>query len=52
MEENAAILAAKILATSDEEVLQKLKDYRRRIKRQVVAKDAEITGEIGYKAYK
>ena len=36
---NAAILAAKILATSDPELLQKLKDYKEELKDQVVAKD-------------
>ena len=38
---NAAILAAKILATSDEALLQKLKDYKEELKDQVVAKDAK-----------
>ena len=48
---NAAILAAKILATSDEALLQKLKDYKEELKDQVVAKDAKLQ-EGGYKNYK
>lgn len=48
---NAAILAAKILATSDEALLQKLKDYKEELKDQVVAKDAKLQ-ELGYKNYK
>jgi 5-(carboxyamino)imidazole ribonucleotide mutase len=48
---NAAILAAKILATSDAELLQKLKDYKEELKDQVVAKDARLK-EVGYKNYK
>ena len=47
---NAAILAAKILATSDAELLQKLKDYKEELKDQVVAKDARLQ-EVGYKNY-
>ncbi len=47
---NAGLLAAKILATSDPELLQKLKDYNRKLKEQVEAKDARLQ-EIGYKAY-
>lgn len=41
---NAGILAAKILATSDPELLQKLKDYKEELKDQVVAKDAKTAG--------
>ena len=48
---NAGILAAKILATSDPELLQKLKDYSEEMKEQVVAKDAKLQ-EVGYKNYK
>lgn len=48
---NAAILAAKILATSDEALLQKLKDYKEELKDQVVSKDAKLQ-EVGYKNYK
>ena len=47
---NAGILAAKILATSDQELLQKLKDYKEELKNQVVAKDARLQ-EVGYKEY-
>ena len=47
---NAGLLAAKILATSDPELLQKLKDYSKTLKEQVEAKDAKLQ-EIGYKAY-
>lgn len=47
---NAALLAAKILATSDETLLQKLKEYSENLKNQVQAKDAKLK-EQGYKAY-
>ena len=47
---NAGLLAAKILATSNPELLQKLKDYSRDLKEQVQAKDAKLQ-EVGYKAY-
>ncbi len=47
---NAAILAAKILATSDAEVLNKLKDYSAEMKDTVQAK-ADKLKEIGYEAY-
>ena len=47
---NAGLLAAKILATSNPEILQKLKNYSEKLKDQVVAKDAKLQ-EIGYKAY-
>lgn len=47
---NAAILAAKILATSDEEVLNKLKDYSAEMKDTVQAK-ADKLAEMGYEAY-
>ena len=47
---NAGLLAAKILATSDEALLQKLKDYSAKLKDQVVAKDKKLQ-EIGYKEY-
>ena len=46
---NAGILAAKILAASDPELLQKLKDYSEEMKNEVVSK-AEKLDEIGYKA--
>lgn len=47
---NAGILAAKILATSDEEILQRLKKYSEDLKDQVVEKDQRLQ-EVGYKAY-
>lgn len=47
---NAALLAAKILATSDEALLQKLKEYSENLKNQVQTKDAKLQ-EQGYKAY-
>lgn len=48
--QNAGILAAKILATSDADLLQKLKDYSEEMKNQVVEKDAKLQ-EVGYKEY-
>lgn len=47
---NAAILAAKILATSDEELLGRLKAYSEEMKEEVVAKDAKLQ-EVGHKNY-
>ena len=47
---NAGILAAKILATSDPELLAKLKEYSEELKKQVEAKDAKLK-ESGYRAY-
>ncbi len=47
---NAALLAAKILATSDEALLQKLKEYSENLKNQVQTKDAKLK-EQGYRAY-
>ena len=47
---NAGLLAAKILATSDDAILQKLKQYSEELKEQVVAKDARLQ-EVGYKNY-
>ena len=47
---NAAILAAKILATSDEELLNRLKDYSTEMKETGQAKAAKLD-EIGYEAY-
>lgn len=47
---NAGLLAAKILATSDAKLLEKLKDYSAKLKEQVVAKDARLQ-EVGYKNY-
>ena len=47
---NAGLLAAKILATSDEALLQKLKDYSQSLKEAVQKKDAKLQ-EVGYKNY-
>ena len=47
---NAGILAAKILATSEPELLEKLKAYSEKMKNEVVAK-AEKLDQIGYKEY-
>ena len=47
---NAGLLAAKILATSDAELLGKLKAYSQTLKEQVEAKDAKLQ-EVGYKNY-
>ncbi|MCI8592366.1 MAG: 5-(carboxyamino)imidazole ribonucleotide mutase [Lachnospiraceae bacterium] len=47
---NAGILAAKILATSDPELLQRLKEYSEEMKEQVVEKDAKLK-KVGYKNY-
>ena len=48
--QNAGILAAKILATSDAELLAKLKDFSNEMKDSVVEKDARLK-EVGYKNY-
>ncbi len=47
---NAGILAAKILATSDDALLQKLKDFTVRMKEEVQAKDARLQ-ETGWQNY-
>lgn len=47
---NAGLLAAKILAVSDEELRRKLKDYANNMKEQVMAKDAHLQ-EAGYANY-
>lgn len=47
---NAGILAAKILATSDPELLAKLKNYSEEMKNDVVKK-ADKLESIGYKEY-
>lgn len=47
---NAGLLAAKILATSDEALLQKVKAYAQSLKEAVQAKDAKLQ-EVGYKNY-
>ena len=47
---NAGLLAAKILATSDAALLQKLKDYSQGLKESVQKKDAHLQ-EKGYRNY-
>lgn len=47
---NAGLLAAKILATSDATLLEKLKAYSKTLKEQVEAKDKRLQ-ERGYKGY-
>ena len=47
---NAGILAAKILAVSDEALLNRLKAYSEELKNQVVKKDERLK-EVGYKNY-
>ena len=47
---NAGLLAAKILATSDADLLNRLKDYTGSLKEAVVAKDQRLQ-ETGYKNY-
>ena len=47
---NAAIMAAKILAVSDAELLEKLKAYTVEMKETVQAKAARLD-EVGYEAY-
>ena len=47
---NAAILAARILAVSDADILQRLKDYTKEMKETVQKKDAKLKS-IGYKEY-
>ena len=48
--QNAGILAAKILATSDEKLLEKLEAYSEEMKQSVVEK-AEKLDKVGYKDY-
>ena len=47
---NAGILAAKILATSDEELLKRLKAYSEEMEEGVMEKDAKLQ-KLGYKEY-
>jgi 5-(carboxyamino)imidazole ribonucleotide mutase len=47
---NAALLAAKILAVSDEELLARLKKYSADQKASVMAKDERLQ-EVGYRSY-
>lgn len=46
---NADLLAAKILATSDDELLARLKDYSKKLQEQVEGKAAKLA-EVGYKS--
>jgi len=48
--QNAGILAAKILATSDAALLQRLKDHAQTLKESVQKKDARLK-EVGHKNY-
>lgn len=48
--QNAGILAAKILATSDPELLERLKAYSEKLKNQVEQK-ADKLDKLGYKEY-
>ena len=47
---NAGILAAKILATSDPELLGKLKEYTESLKENVIEKDEKLQ-HVGYRDY-
>lgn len=47
---NAGLLAAKILATSNPELLAKLKDYSKGLKESVEAKDKHLQ-DVGYENY-
>ena len=47
---NAGLLATKILATSDSDLLSKLKEYSKNLKESVQKKDAHLK-EVGYKNY-
>ena len=47
---NAGLLAAKILAVSDEGLLKKLKDYSENLKKQVEEKDSKLQ-DCGYENY-
>ncbi len=48
--QNAGLLAAKILATSDEKLLARLKQYSENMKEAVIKKDEKLQ-ETGYEAY-
>lgn len=47
---NAGILAAKILAVSDDALLERVKAYSKKLESQVKEKDARLK-EVGYKEY-
>lgn len=48
--QNAALLAVKMLAVSDNSLLEKLKEYKEELKEAVVNKDKRLK-EVGYKEY-
>ena len=50
VDKNAAILAAKMLATGDQELLAKIESYTGNLKKQVEAKDAKLQ-QVGYANY-
>lgn len=47
---NAGLLAAKIIATSDAEVMKKLEEYQKTLKQTVIAKNEDLQHK-GYKDY-
>ena len=47
---NAGLLAVKMLAVSDKQLLEKLKEYSAQLKKQVQEKDARLQN-VGYRAY-
>ena len=47
---NAALLAAKILAVSDAELLGRLKAYSEKMKDEVMSKDTRLS-DVGYQSY-
>lgn len=47
---NAGLMAAKILAVSDETLLDRLKEYKQSLKEKVVGKDTKL-GQLGYQEY-
>ena len=47
---NAALLALKILAVSDEELLGRLKEYTKSLKQQVMEKDERLS-QTGWESY-
>ncbi len=47
---NAGLMAAKILAVSDDELLARLKEYKESLKNKVADKDARL-GQLGYQEY-
>ena len=45
---NAAILAAQILALSDESLAEKLRDYKKQLADEVIKKDEALQSEVNY----